>query len=89
MTKEKFNLSEKIIEEELKSDEGMCIDFSSGVGEIAKISVIKSEDVKEFIKRLKEKLEKSKPKWMVYGNEEAFVFEVKKLIDKLAGDKLI
>ena len=66
--KEEFNLSEKI----------------KGFGihrEKIKKGYIDEEDVKEFIKRLKEEF--------CDEDEDYNMYEINKIIDKLAGDKLI
>tara|TARA_Y100000310_G_scaffold345639_1_gene467601 strand:+ start:189 stop:455 length:267 start_codon:yes stop_codon:yes gene_type:complete len=86
-----MDLSGKIIEEELQSDEGMVIDFSSGIGEIAKISVIKTEDVKQAIKKIERRImrldtEKYVGEYCFKAN--SFKKEIKKIIKEEAGEKL-
>ena len=54
--KKEENLSEKIVEEELKDDEGMICQLKDGVLGIAKTNFIHTEDVKEFIKRCNDKI---------------------------------
>ncbi len=64
--KKKFNLSEKII----------------GNPHMMNVDVFKLEDVKEFIRLLKERF----GEWIFETEDLASAFEI---IDKLAGDKLI
>ena len=73
MKTKEFNLSEKII----RANKGTYGD------EVFPNGVIKPSDIKEFIKRLKEELSG----WKIQRGISDI--ECHKIIDKLAGDKLI
>lgn len=88
---EEFKLSEKI--KERKHDNGIEIDFLAGD------EFIRIEDVKEFIRRLKEETRKvfrdkqtpeaRKDKISCAMIEDLYLKPFDKIIDKLAGEKLI
>lgn len=78
-TEEEFNLSEKIVE-----NEDGTPDF---------LTTIRTEDVKEFIRRLKEEIENSKYKRIQRDEdnnewEEVPAGDIFEKINKLAGEKL-
>jgi hypothetical protein len=79
--KEEFNLSEKISWDSLPPRNEEIIDHG----------VISTINVKEFIRLLKEEINKDKPCMVDIsaGEWEFDVSECLKFIDKLAGDKLI
>lgn len=81
MNKEKpFCLSEKIMEQELEDCDGMIIVPNiEGKFEIAKVSVIMTNDVRESIKQLKERLSSSN----IYTKQEYF-----DIIDEVFGEAL-